>query len=338
MTVNLPKQLLEIFDKLCSHGYKTYIYGKCLRLSLKGQNILDFDVLTNADMPRVRAIFDVPGTESGDELLVRVLGVAANIRSYNDLKSELIKNTLTIDALAYNPDGGFEDFFGGLKHNEQNIIAFTDKAADIFSALALYSSGEYAVSPESKEKILKSADITGFDREIFEEILMGKKGGEVLKEYETVFKVVIEELKMFDPAEFSDLLTVTFKSVSCSSPVLPLRYALFFSEFGKPDCYAADSDGIASYYGHIERSRIYADRILKRMGYNDEQRGEVCFIIENREKVADADEKNVRGFLSDYTSERLKMLLLFHQAVIRAKQPKNERDSLKFKRMASLIL
>jgi len=342
MKIELPKQLLEIIDKLTSHGYKAYVCGKCVATLLKGQSPLDFDMLTNAEIPRIRAVFELELPDAyEEEILIKVLGVAANIKTYTDLKSELFKNALTIHSLAYNPEEGFIDFFGGLKHNKQNIIAFTRPIgrADIFPALSLAASEEYAVAPEAKEAVLANCSETEFNRELFEQIIMGKKSGEILRDYADVFKAAVPELQMF--GGFEDIMNSTFKSVGCSSPILPLRYALFFSEFGKPDCHSfkngdpdGDPDGASNYFGHIERARIYADRILKRWGYSAEEREEVCFIIERRGEISDADEKNIRDYLEDFSQERLKLLLLFHQAVERA-SPRG--DDLKFKRLAGLL-
>lgn len=326
-----------------AHGYKAYIYGKCVRNLLKGHTLLDFDMLTDAEAPRVRAVFDSDKPDSDDfeqEIPVRVLGIAASVKPYTDLRSELSQSSLTVDSLAYNPNSGFVDFFGGLKHTEESVIAFVDnanvKGGDILPALALYASEEYKVAEETKEAILSNRGKAEFDRDVFEQILMGKKSGEVLTEYAAVFKAIIPELSLFD--NFPELLVGAFKSVSCSSPLKNLRYALFFREFGKPDCHSSDPNGNASYHGHTERARIYADRLMRRWGCSDGEREEVGFIIENRDKVTDANEKNLRDYLDVMPPDRLKQLLLFHCAVIRAENPRNERDSMKFKRLAGLLL
>jgi len=340
----LPKQLTEIIEKLEAHGYKAYIYGKCVRELLKGQTILDFDMLTDARPARIRAIFDMdmPDSENAEqEILVRVLGIAASIKTYTDLKSELARAAaLTIDSLAYNPKTGFADFFGGLKHSEDGVIAFIDNTpesvngADILPTLALYAEADYKIAAETKEAILANREKAVFVRDEFEQVLMGKRSGEVFNEYSQVFKAVIPELAMF--GDFPALLANAFKSIGCSSPIKNLRYALFFREFGKPDCHSADPNGKASFFGHTERARIYADRLMRRWGCSDEDRQEVGFIIENREKTAEANEKNIREF--DIPSELLKRLLLFHCAVIRAEDPRNERDSMRYKRLAGLII
>jgi len=345
MTIDekLPKQLAEIISKLEAHGYKAYIYGKCVRELLKGQTLLDFDMLTDAEPARIRAIFDMEMPEDSDEreIPVRVLGIAASVKTYADLKSELSRTAaLTIDSLAYNPNAGFVDYFGGLKHTEENIIAFIDNTpesvngADILPTLALYAEADYKTAAETKEAILANREKAVFIREEFEQILMGKRSGEVFNEYLQVFRAAIPELSMF--GDFPALLANAFKSVSCSSPIKNLRYALFFREFGKPDCHSADPNGKASFFGHTERARIYADRLMRRWGCSDEDREEVGFIIANRDKVTDATEKNIRDF--DIPSELLKRLLLFQCAVIRAEDPRNERDSMKYKRLAGLII
>jgi tRNA nucleotidyltransferase (CCA-adding enzyme) len=330
---------------------------------IKGQTLIDFDILTNAEMNRIRATFEGYNVNEDNlfkgELLIRVLGVGANLRSYEDLTHELSKTDFTFNAVAYNPRKGFKDPFGGLNHIEKNIVSFINNDSEKINPLALlpalsyYSEGEHTVHEDTKNVILNSADKISelppaLIREDLEKILMGKKAGEVLGEYEPIFIAAIGELNMLN--EFGsgkpginqeNLLLHTFKSVSSSTPILSLRYALLFHELGKPDCYSCDSNGKESYFGHIERGRIYAERIMTKLSCPADALYETCYIIENREKVLNAEPEALKDLLDEFPADMLKLMFLFSYADYRADLSEKSQiisnHAMKFKKLASLI-
>ncbi|MDR0223079.1 MAG: hypothetical protein LBI38_06065 [Oscillospiraceae bacterium] len=346
--LDLPKQTLEILDKLGSRGYDAYVYGKCARTLLKGRSLLDFDIIANAGLDRIRAIFDgykvIEDNLDKGELIVTVLGVSAGIKPYADLREKLSESAFTVDAIAYSPEKGFKDPFGGLKHMEEGVAAFTPNSAkpeNILPALAWYSEEDYTVAPETKEAIFGLVpDLAGvrpaFMRGDFERVVLGKKAGAVLDEYAEVFFALIPELEPV--RDYEDFLPRAFKSVGSSAPLLPLRLSLLFCELGKPDCCSRDSDGGARYLGHVERARIYAERIMARFGYSREEIKEVGYIIENRDRVSDADDGDIKDLLKEHSVERLKALLLFKCAESRAKKSREaEHDALRYKRLAERL-
>ncbi|MCL2634475.1 MAG: hypothetical protein FWD34_08195 [Oscillospiraceae bacterium] len=344
--IELPKQVLEVTEKLGEYGYTAYIYGECVRLLIKGQTLLDFDVVVSAEMSRIRSIFEGYTVNEDNldknQLLIRVLGVAVTVKSNKDIPAELKNCAFTFDSVAYNPEKGFIDPFSGMKHIEENLIKFIDtdniNPHDILPALGWYSEGEYEMHETAKEAILNRCDTVRtippeLLREDFERILMGKKAGTVLGEYETVITAAIPELNML---KFDEALSAhTFKSINNSSPILVLRYALFFHKFGKPDCYSKDADEIAHYHGFIERSRIYTERIMTRLGCDKADIKEACYIIENHTEIVNAEFNEVADLFEAYPADLLKLLFLFNCAIFRADG--NENEAARYKKMSSLI-
>jgi len=357
MNLNLPKQVNEILDRLSEHGYESYIHGECVRVLIKGQTHLDeikafdFDVMTNAEMPRICAIFDgyncMEDNLDKGELIVTILGVAVSITSFAELESELAnEHAFTFDGIAYSPkaDKAVFDPFNGLddlNSGRLNFIIGKNRSFnyhDILPALAWQSSGEFTISDTAKRLIKNNIrdmarpaySAESQDAKNLKNVLIERNAGAVLAEYSDVFTAIIPELQMLLRPPYS--AKHTFKCVSCSAPILSLRYALLFHELGKPDCYSKTPSGQEFYYGHAERARIYAVRIMTRMGCPPDEIKEVSYIIENYQKVLHASEDNILDLRESFPLGLLKLLLLFNSAVYRAVS--NDKASMKFKELS----
>ena len=132
--LNLPKQVEEVLDALASHGYSAFIHGECVRVLIKGQTHLDeikafdFDVMTNAEIERIRAIFEgynvVEDNLAKGELIVTILGIAVSITSFSELTAELMNEyAFTFDAIAYSPKTGVS------AHDQGNVKHAPEDAA-----------------------------------------------------------------------------------------------------------------------------------------------------------------------------------------------------------------
>jgi tRNA nucleotidyltransferase (CCA-adding enzyme) len=291
--LSLPKQLIQILERLNDYGYSAYIYGECVRGLIKGQTLLDFDVLTNAELPRIGAIFDIDGS------LVTVQGVAAGVTTYVNLEYELGKrHAFTYDTIAYNHQKGFFDPYCGISALENGEIRHL-----------------VMTNPDNK-----------LTRRDLENVLMSRFIKEILMEYSGIFAAIAPELEQI-PVN-------TLKCVGLSSPILTLRYALLFHELGKPDCHSLDWQGNDFYYGHSERARIYAKRIMTRLKCPLEEIQETEYIIENYEKILNADETNIFDLRHEHHL-RLKLLLLFNCARCRAGG--DEKTAMEFKKLSKMI-
>jgi tRNA nucleotidyltransferase (CCA-adding enzyme) len=364
MTLELPKQVKQVLSRLNDYGYSAYIHGECVRLLIKGQTPngvpetpMDFDIMTNAEFPRLRAIFDhedfhtVQNAENvlirslyqSNELIVTVLGVAVSVTSYVNLEFELARrHGFTFDAIAYSAVKGLFDPFNGAEALDKGELLFISDCGnvsgipefnphDIMPALAWLATEEFTVPEKSKRLIIRHSDKAFCLREDLEKVLMGRNVKVVFGEFREVFTVAIPELKMLD----SELLTYTFKCVGASSPLLTLRYALLFHELGKPDCESQMWDDERVYPGQAERARIYAQRIMRRLHCSLDDILDVEYIIKNRERIADITEDNILDFADTHSRERLKLMLLFNSACFRANE--DEKTSQMYKKLSKLI-
>ncbi|MCL1881148.1 MAG: hypothetical protein FWF76_03125 [Oscillospiraceae bacterium] len=372
----LPKQISKILEKLAQHGYSAYIYGECVRHLITGQTPFEYSVLTDAEMPRLCAIFEdynirpsthatpdvlenaepLPSSnelQNSKELIVAVLGVSVSLCSCSrdsELQSEIqLRQAFTLNSLAYSAKDGLFDFWSGFDSLKKKEIAFIANDEnfnphDIVHALILAADGEFTISESAKNQIISHYSGTVVVREEIEAVLLGKNAKNIFSEYREVFVSLIPELKMLESSHIFDLdlLSHTFKCVGASSPILNLRYALLFRHLGKPDCYAppTKTNGEPTFYGHIERSRIYAMRVMERLGCHPSDIDETCDIIENAHHAIEAEPGNLLDLKDEFSTGSLKLYLRFNIAVFRANSDgsiESEKKITKYKKLISLV-
>jgi len=397
VSIEIPSQVNELLNRLNAYSYRAYIVGKCVRELIcaanssnfgVSENTVDFDIITDAEMNRICAIFDIynVNTENSGkgEVLVTVQGLPILISPYRkgsnkdgspiyteSIIEDLRRRDFSFNAIAYNPREGFIDPFGGVNCllGETGIVdaievtegspengnkkegftsSFERNPVSILQALGYYSSGDYVISPATRESITKHKD---YVREIspadlrteLSWVLHGRQASMVLEEYAEIFTVLIPEfvpLSGFDLKrnEYSlDALTHTFRSVGYAVPVLTLRYAMLLHALGKPDCFSEDEKGVGHYYGHAERSFIYALRIMRRMGFSEDETREVGFLIKNQDLDIAADRRSLKLKLREIPPERLKLILQFKYAELKARSLDFEDTAMICKRQIDAI-
>lgn len=81
-------------------------------------------------------------------------------------------------------------------------------------------------------------------------------------------------------------------AVKKSKANLEIRLALLLHDIGKPHSCQEDENGIRHFKGHAKKSAEMAQKILKRLGYEESKIKEVCFLIENHATTIDAEKIN----------------------------------------------
>lgn len=81
------------------------------------------------------------------------------------------------------------------------------------------------------------------------------------------------KLKGFDqltPYHDKDVLEHTMAVLDEIKPKLNLRMAALLHDISKPDCFTVDEKGRGHFYGHHIKSAELSEKILQRLGYEDE--------------------------------------------------------------------
>ena len=154
---NIPQDVLFLLQELNAHGYEAYIVGGCVRDSILGRIPQDWDVTTSALPEQTKALFAHTfdtGIQHGTITVVlhrvnyevttyRIDGAYADCRHPDavsfaeNLTEDLLRRDFTMNAIAYHPQEGFRDPFGGQEDIACGIIRGVGEAAKRFREDAL---------------------------------------------------------------------------------------------------------------------------------------------------------------------------------------------------------
>lgn len=150
----VPKDVFAICDKLRAAGNKSWIVGGCVRDSLLGKTVADWDVATQARPNDLMKIFPraIPtGLQHGTVTLVlnkhhyeitTLRGETTysdgrrpdDVHFVDDIVADLARRDFTMNAIAVDPEtGAFIDPYGGVNDIDAKIIRAVGKAYERFA-------------------------------------------------------------------------------------------------------------------------------------------------------------------------------------------------------------
>lgn len=156
------------------------------------------------------------------------------------------------------------------------------------------------------------------------DVLLGKKVTDALLTFRPILFELIPKLAEEDGypqrsmVQEYTLFEHIAKSVGYAVPDETIRLALLLHGIGKRDC-EADRGIYNSYDGHEERGAMLVREVLNGFSVTEEQLEEIEFLILHHDE--EINEQNVLPFTAEYGMPRVKNLLLFQSANLRAKNP-----------------
>ena len=260
MRFSLPPAVQYAINKLNAQGHEAYVVGGCVRDTLLGQTPQDWDITTSALPQEVLTVFAsercIPTGLSHGTVTVVVQGQPLEVTTYridgiysdgrhpdyvtfsSFLEEDIKRRDFTINAMAYHPDKGLVDLYGGQKDLQNRCIRcvgnphtrFTEDALRILRALRFASTLGFTIEKNTAEAIralASSLSLVAMERITAElkKFLCGNGYLSLLGEYDTVFSSFlsynnIEQLADSLPADFSlRLAAVLSTSVQSSSAI-----------------------------------------------------------------------------------------------------------------------
>ena len=144
MEIKLPRNVTFILDRLKENGHRGDIVGGPVRDYLLGKTPNDFDITTDATPDRVKDIFsDVRTVDTGiahGTVTVVLRGESFEITTYRidgeyrdarhpesvsftkDIREDLARRDFTVNAMAYSPEHGITDCYGGREDLDGRLI------------------------------------------------------------------------------------------------------------------------------------------------------------------------------------------------------------------------
>lgn len=232
MKIHIPPFAAAVIGKLCADGYEAYAVGGCVRDTMLGRAPNDWDVTTSALPETTLSLFScadgfkavptgiahgtvtvISGGEPVEVTTFRVDGKYSDHRRPDSvgftgrLEEDLARRDFTINAMAYSPERGLIDPYGGERDLGDRIIRcvgeperrFDEDALRILRALRFASTLGFEIDDQTAEAAVRlRALILDISRERvsaeLEKLLSGVDVVNILLGYEPVFLTTIPEL------------------------------------------------------------------------------------------------------------------------------------------------
>lgn len=365
----VPSAVSDILERLNRNGYEAYAVGGCVRDALLGRIPHDWDICTAALPEQVMACFPErmvyqTGIQHGTVLL-RWEGEGYEITTfrtesgYSDhrhpdqvrfvrsLKEDLARRDFTINAMAYHPDIGVVDWFGGREDIERRLIRcvgvpeqrFQEDGLRILRALRFAARYGFALDAQTAHAMQQGKDLLRCiaAERIFSElngILLGETVAEVLLAYREIFAVFLPELvPTFDfdqrnPHHCYDVWEHTARSVANAPQDAVLRLAMLFHDVGKPAAFTVDADGTGHCPGHHAVSATLAEQALRRLRCDKETVRAVVTLVGQHDRIRRFSRRATLRLLAELGERRTRQLLQVMEADVKAQAPETVPDKM----------
>lgn len=332
--IHLPDKVRSIITKLESAGYEAYVVGGCVRDSLLGRTPSDWDVTTSAKPQQVKEIFrhtidtgirhgtvTVMLDREGFEVTTyRIDGEYEDSRHPKEvvftanLIEDLRRRDFTINAFAYNDQGGIVDAFGGMEDLKKGIIRCVGEASERFGedalrmlrAVRFSAQLGFSIAGETKAAIRELApSLANISAERIQaelvKLLLSDNPDYMRDVYALgITRVVLPELDAaFATAQHNPHHQYTvgehlMQSLLYTRADRSLRLAALLHDIGKPSVRTTDEEGIDHFHGHAEVSERMAVDILKRLRFDNGTIDKVQKYVRYHDYRPEPDERSVR--------------------------------------------
>lgn len=329
---NISSAAKKAIAMLRTAGYEAWIVGGCVRDLLMGKVPHDWDMTTSAEPEENKEVFkDFHTIDTGIKhgtVTVMMDGEPLEITTYRvdgeykdnrrpeevkfsrSLNEDLLRRDFTMNAIAYAPEHGLADPYGGKADIALGIIRCVGEPAKRFNedglrilralrfsaVLGFEIEKNTAAAIREERELLKNISAERIHEEITK-LICGKNAGAVLREYSDVIAVSIPEIvpmvgfEQHNEHHCHDVWEHTIAAVD-NIPAEPvLRWAALFHDMGKPGTFSMDDDGVGHFYGHAPKSAEMADEIMTRLRFDNESRERVLTLVRHHDGPLEADAK-----------------------------------------------
>jgi tRNA nucleotidyltransferase (CCA-adding enzyme) len=353
----LPETISTILTRLSLHGFEAYVVGGCVRDALMNLEPNDFDITTSATPSEVKTLFrDVPVIDTGIEhgtvtvlwdscpvevTTYRVDGEyldrrrPAGVRFTDSIRDDLSRRDFTINAMAYSPESGIVDPFGGrediglkmIRCVGEPCLRFEEDALRVLRALRFASTLGFSIEPVTREALLLmrknildvSAERVAVE---FSKMILGENIGPVMTEYSAVLSIFIPEIiptlhfEQCNPFHSYDVYTHIVKTLINTPSTLTIRLAAFFHDIAKPQTFTLDDKGIGHFYSHQKHSAKIAEQVLDRMKFDNETKKRVKDLVFYHDISIRNDPKSIKKILNRFSESFFRELIALKRADI----------------------
>ena len=360
----LPAGAEFVLSRLHDAGYQAYVVGGCVRDTLLGKTPKDWDVCTNALPQQMKQVFsDCHVIETGlqhgtltvmyhhepfEVTTFRVDGEYSDHRHpdevifVTDVRDDLSRRDFTVNAMAWSPETGVVDAFGGREDLEKKLIRcvgepekrFGEDALRIMRAMRFASVYGFAIDPATDAAIhalkhtLKDVAAERIRVELAK-LLCGDGAGDILRAYRDVIFTLFPALSAMDGFDqrthhhLWDVWEHTVRAVEAIPAVETLRLAMLLHDCGKMAAFSVDDQGVGHAYGHEAQSVRIAEKILADLRMDNATRDRILLLIESHGWPVTPERRLLKRRLNRMGEEALRQLIEVKRADALATGTKN---------------
>lgn len=343
--LDVPREILKITETLQNkailpnrQSFLAYLVGGCVRDNLIGREPKDWDITTNATPEEIISLFPktvyenkfgtvtIVNEETKDEKLKNVevtpFRTEANysdrrhpdeVKFSDRLEDDLSRRDFTINALAYNPEGGeLIDLYGGIKDIDTHTIRTVGEADERFSEDALRMLRAIRLASELRFMCNKEVlDSISRNNNLIKDISIERVRDEFLKIIDSpepmagliisretgLLRHILPELEKAVGIEqkgehIYDVWEHTLRALQHAADrnyPLHVKLAALLHDIGKPKTRRAGAKKEFTFYGHEVVGERMAIEIMSRLRLPNKLADLVIKLVRNHMFFADPD-------------------------------------------------
>ncbi len=310
----LPGYSLRVLRALEDAGHEAWVVGGWVRDALRGAAPHDVDLTTSARWQEVESCLVAAGVEvhrtgiahgtvtavcGGRPIEITTYRVEGGysdhrhpdeVRFVTDVREDLARRDFTINAMAYHPEHGLLDPFGGRADLARHVVRavgepgerFEEDALRVLRAVRFACRLGFEVEGRTQAALVAHApELAGIARERVGQELggiveSGRAGWALMRQTEVLCQAVPELLAMdgfdqhspyhaFDVLEHTAHVCRGVEEFTGGAASEPLRWAALLHDVAKPLCYSEDDGGRGHFFGHPKLGAQMAEEIMRRL-------------------------------------------------------------------------
>lgn len=320
--IDMPQDVVEIIQGLCSHGFAAYAVGGCVRDTLLGVEPKDWDITTSASPVQVKEIFGHTldtGIEHGTVTIMRgkigyevttyrIDGKYSDGRHPDQVKftpnlfEDLRRRDFTINAMAYSDETGLVDEFCGMEDLEKKVVRcvgeakerFQEDALRMLRAIRFSAQLGFTIESDTWQAMIQMAKNLSL---VSKERILVELTKTICSSHPEMVKKIFDSGLHKEIGQHFSLLSARDAEVMALSGQLPeekhLRFALLFKN----------------------QSGEEAKAILKELKADNDTIKKVKILVEYIDRKLPRNEKKMRQTLSEIGPERVRDWILLKKVL-----------------------
>lgn len=342
----VPDYGLRVLRALEDAGFEAWVVGGWVRDALLGAPMHDVDVTTSAPWQETERVLRAAGIEVHETgtahgtVTAVVEGMPVEVTTYRvegtysdrrhpdevrfvrDVREDLARRDFTVNAMAYHPDRGLLDLFGGREDLSRGVVRavgdpyrrFEEDALRVLRAVRFACRLGFEVEPRTQAALVACApELDGIARErVGQEmdgiIASGRVSWALNNEFDVLARAVPALIPMrgmdqrspyhaYDLLEHTARVCAGVEAFSGGAPTQALRWAALLHDAGKPMCASVDENGRGHFRDHQRAGAILCKDALLGLALPHEVADRAAALVRYHDRHLSASPAGVRRLL-----------------------------------------